>query len=466
MSDLQPAAQSRVYDNVLDTIGDTPIARFRRLFDGLQSDVYAKLEFMNPAGSVKDRIARVIVEEAEKRGDIRPGGTIVEATSGNTGMGLAMVAAVKGYRCIFVMPDKQSKEKIQALRAFGAEVVVTPTAVEPDDPRSYYSVARKLARETPNAMLANQYHNLDNPKAHFDGTGPEIWRQMAGKIDVFVAGMGTGGTLTGVGRYLKSQNPALKVVGVDPVGSLYYDYFKTGKLTEAYSYLLEGIGEDFLPSTMDLRVLDDVVRVSDRECFSMARDLVRKEGMFSGGSAGAAVAGALKWLRSHDRPGQRVLVLLPDTGRQYLGKVYNDEWMRENRMLDAPSHLGTVRDLLGTSPKRKVISVGVGATVREASEVMRRHDVSQVPVLSGDEVLGIVTESRVLGHLVEKRGGADDAVESLLENSWSMVDPETTLPVLSDMFTRVKIVLVLEGREIVNVLTRIDLVEYLARVTR
>lgn len=457
---------SRVFDNVLDAIGDTPIARFRRLFDGLQSEVYAKLEFMNPAGSVKDRIARVIVEEAERRGDIRPGGTIVEATSGNTGMGLAMVAAVKGYRCIFVMPDKQSKEKIQALRAFGAEVVVTPTAVEPDDPRSYYSVARKLARETPNAMLANQYHNLDNPKAHFDGTGPEIWRQMAGKIDVFVAGMGTGGTLTGVGRFLKSVNPQLKVVGVDPVGSLYYDYFKTGKLTEAYSYLLEGIGEDFLPSTMDLRVLDDVVRVSDRECFSMARDLVRKEGMFSGGSAGAAVAGALKWVQRHDRPGQRVLVLLPDTGRQYLGKVYNDEWMRENRMLDAPSQFGTVRDLLGTTPKRAVISVPAGATVREATDVMKRHDVSQLPVVEGTEVLGIVTEVRVLGHLVDRRGGGEDPVRPLAENTWSMVDPETTLPVLSDMFTRVKIVLVLDGREIVNVLTRIDLVDYLARVSR
>jgi cystathionine beta-synthase len=364
------------------------------------------------------------------------------------------------------MPDKQSREKIQALQAFGSEVVVTPTAVVPEDPRSYYSVSRRVARETPNAFLANQYHNPDNPKAHFDATGPEIWRQMGEQIDVFVAGMGTGGTLTGVGRYLKSVNPDVKIVGVDPVGSLYYDYFKTGKLTEAYSYLLEGIGEDFLPSTMDLSVLDDVVRVSDRECFLMARDLVRKEGMFSGGSAGAAVAGALKWLRSHDKEGQQVLILLPDTGRQYLGKVYNDDWMTQNRMLGDASERGTVEDLLGASPRRAVISVPSSATVRQVADLMRKHDVSQVPVTDASGVIGIVTETSVLSHLVDRREGAGDAVLGLVENRYSMVDPETTLPVLSDMFTRVKIALVLDGKDVVNVLTRIDLVDYLAKTTR
>ena len=458
--------RQHVYANILECIGNTPIVQLNRTADKFQSEVFAKLEFMNPGGSVKDRIARVIVDEAERRGEIKPGGTIVEATSGNTGMGLAMTAAVRGYRTVFVMPDKQSREKIQALQAFGSEVVVTPTAVEPEDPRSYYSVSRRLAKETPNAFYANQYHNQDNPKAHFESTGPEIWRQMGEQVDVFVAGMGTGGTLTGVGRYLKSVNPKIKIVGVDPVGSLYYDYFKTGKLTEAYSYLLEGIGEDFLPSTMDLSVLDDVVRVSDRECFLMARDLVRKEGIFSGGSSGAALAGALKWLRTHDKEGQQVLVLLPDTGRQYLGKVYNDDWMTQHRMLGGPGERGTVADMLGVTPRRRVITAPSTASVREVADLMKKYDVSQVPVTDASGVIGVVTETRVLSHLVEHSGGAVDSVAALVENRYSMVDPETTLPVLSDMFTRVKIALVLDGKEVVNVLTRIDLVDYLSKTTR
>ncbi len=459
------ADRTRVYDNVLECIGDTPIVRLNRVTEGFESNVYAKLEFMNPGGSVKDRIAVHMIDKAEERGEIRRGGTVVEGTSGNTGMGLAMAAAIKGYQAIFVMPDKQSMEKVQALRAFGAKVVVTPTAVEPEDPRSYYSVSTKLGTETPNAFFASQYHNPDNPDAHYVGTGPEIWEQMAHKIDVFIGGMGTGGTLSGVGKYLKEVNPDIKIIGVDPVGSIYYDYFKTGKMTEAYTYTLEGIGEDFLPSTMHLDVLDDVVRVTDKECFLMTRDLVRKEGIFCGGSSGAAVVGALKWLRHNDVEGQEVLILLPDTGRQYLGKIFNDDWMKENRYLEATTDLGTVRDLLGSTPQREVISAKATDSVRDVARLMKSRGVSQVPVMDADGVRGIVTEADVLTRLIEQPGAMNDPIADIAEQSYSVVDPDTTVAVLSDMFTKVKMALVLEGKEIINVVTKIDLIEYLSKAT-
>ncbi len=460
------AERTRVFDSVLEAIGDTPVVRLDRIAEGYQSDLFGKLEFMNPGGSVKDRIAVYMLEQAEKRGEIKPGGTIVEGTSGNTGMGLAMAASVKGYQAVFVMPDKQSIEKVQALQAFGARVVVTPTAVEPDDPRSYYSVSNKLAQETPNSFFANQYHNPDNIEAHYEVTGPEIWRQMGGDIDVFIAGMGTGGTLSGVGRYLKERNPDVKIVGVDPVGSIYYDYFKTGRLTEAYTYTLEGIGEDFLPSTMRMEVLDDVIRVTDRECFLMTRDVVRKEGVFCGGSGGAVIVGALKWLKANDRPGQQVLTLLPDTGRQYLGKIFNDDWMRQNRYLESDTAQGTVRDLLGSTPRREVVAAQADEPLRTVAERMRSKGVSQLPVMEDDDVVGIVTESLVLSSLLSHTGAASDPVRDIVDISYSVVDCETTIPVLSDMFTKVKIALVMERKKVVNVITKIDLIDYISRSAR
>lgn len=451
-----------VYDSILETAGNTPAVRLNRVTRGLQCNVYGKVEFFNPAGSVKDRIAMNIIEEAEKRGDIRPGATIIEGTSGNTGAGLAMVAAIKGYKAIFVLPDKQSEEKRAALRAWGARVVVTPTNVEPEDPRSYYSVAKRLVEETPNAFYANQYHNPDNPETHYKWTGPEIWEQFDGKIDVFIAGVGTGGTITGVGKYLKEKNPNIKIVGVDPVGSLYYDYFHTGQLTTPHTYVLEGIGEDFLPSTMDFQYVDDVVRVNDKECFQMTRRMVREEGMYVGGSCGAAVAGALKYLRRHDRPGLNAVVLLPDNSSKYLSKIFNDSWMRENGFLEPETSLGTVDDLMGARPQdRTLVTVASTTRVTEAIGVLKLHGISQVPVIEDHKLAGVLFEKRLLERALQ--GNKNDVpVADLVEANYCTVDGETEVTVLGELFRRFKVAVVLDqDKRPADIITRIDLIDYM-----
>ena len=341
-----------IYDNVLKAIGNTPIVRLNKVIQGGEANFFAKLEFMNPGGSIKDRIGIWMIEDAERKGLLKPGGTIVEGTSGNTGIGLAIAAAIKGYRCIFVLPDKMSMEKIRTLRAFGAEVVVTPTAVEPDDPRSYYQVSRRLARETPHSIYMNQYDNLANREAHYQTTGPEILSQMP-NIDVFIAGIGTGGTICGVGRYLKEHRPSCQVVAVDPVGSIVYDYFKTGQLkTAPKTYKIEGIGEDFIPKNYDFSVIDDMIQVEDRESFLMTRKLLTQEGIYSGISSGSAVVGALKWIRSQGSSylNKNVLIVLPDSGNRYLSKVYNDEWMKEAGFLEDTS-LETARNFTQNQKK-------------------------------------------------------------------------------------------------------------------
>lgn len=320
------------YDNILQTIGNTPLVRLNKLTSGIESKIYAKCEYFNPAGSVKDRIGIYIIEQAEKRGELKPGATIIEATSGNTGAGLAIVAALRGYKCIFVMPDKMSQEKISFLQAFGATVVLCPTAVEPEDPTSYYSVAKRLVKETPNSFYSNQYYNTDNPVTHYQTTGPEIWKQTNGKINTFVGGLGTGGTVSGTGKYLKEQNPKIKVIGVDPVGSLFAGYFKTKKPGTAHQYKVEGIGEDFIPGTIDFNCMDEVIQIDDKTSFLTARDLVKKEGIFAGGSSGTAVAGAIQYAKGLKKP-EYIVVLLPDSGNRYLSKVFNDQWMKENQLL-------------------------------------------------------------------------------------------------------------------------------------
>ncbi|GIV95730.1 MAG: cystathionine beta-synthase [Herpetosiphonaceae bacterium] len=453
-------ATPEICDTILDALGNTPLVRLTRVARGVGATVLAKCEFMNPGGSVKDRIGIAMIEDAERSGRLKPGGTIVEPTSGNTGVGLAIAAAIKGYKTIFVMPDKMSEEKIRLLRAFGARVVITPTAVEPDDPRSYYSVARRLAEETPNAILAGQYWNQSNPEAHYRTTGPEIWRQTAGRIDAFFAGMGTGGTISGTARYLKEQNPDIKVVGIDPVGSLYTHYFRTGELGPAHGYKVEGVGEDFLPTTMHFQYVDDVVQVGDKESFLMTRRLVREEGLFCGGSSGMAVAGALHWLREQGWGEEKVaLVLLPDSGSRYLSKIFSDDWMREHGFLESDP-VGKIID----SRPRELITARREATVGEVIRQMQEYDVSQMPVVDDQGVvLGMITEVDLLNYMLSGDGSMNHAIADIISTEVAMVDPTMPIDTLADIFSRGQVAVVVDGQKrAIGIITKIDLIDYLA----
>ncbi len=452
-------------ENITEAVGHTPIVRLHRVSKDVSAEIYVKCEFLNPGGSHKDRLARNMLRRAEESG-LKPGGTIVEATSGNTGASLALFAAVRGYKCVFVMPDKMSQEKISNLRAFGARVVVCPTAVEPDDPRSYYQVAQRIAAETQNCFYANQYHNPANPEAHYTSTGPEIWNQTGGEVDVFVAGMGTGGTISGTGKYLKEKKPDIRLVGVDPVGSLYYDFVKTGRVTKPFSYKVEGIGEDFFPTTMNLKILDDIVRVDDKECFLMTRDLTRLEGLFVGGSGGAAVAGAVKWAREHGKPGMRILVFLCDAGQKYVSKIFNDDWMRENGFLDAEPGLGTVRDLLGARYKKKIFTASPASTVREAIDALKTQNISQLPVVESGKLRGIVQEVDLLRHLVSGKKTLESPVGDLAEGDYATVTPETKIELLQNALSDAKVAMVMEDEALVGIVTKIDVIDFLARVAQ
>lgn len=455
-----------ILDSILDAIGNTPLVRLHRVVRTVRADVLAKLEFLNPGGSVKDRIGIAMIADAERRGALRPGGTIVEATSGNTGVGIAVAAAVRGYQTVFVMPDKMSDEKIRLLRAFGARVVITPTAVAPEDPRSYYSVSRRIAEETA-AFYAGQYHNPINPQVHYDATGPELWRQTSGRLDVLVAGMGTGGTISGAGRYLKERNADIIVVGADPVGSVYTEYFRTKVLPEAHTYKIEGIGEDFLPSTMDFSVVDQVIPVTDREAFVMTRRLVREEGLFCGGSSGAALAAALKYLRARPDLGEglRVVVILPDDGARYLSKVFSDDWMREHGFLERDA--GPVADLLAAkgapAPSAEVITAAMTDSVREVVARMKSFDISQLPVVDGGRLAGLVSEVALLTYLLDGDHGADDPIAPLVEPAPPVVTPDTPVSELADLFATANAVVVVSHGAVVGIVTKIDLIDHLAR---
>ncbi len=450
--------------DITEAVGNTPIVRLNRVAVGVHAEVYVKCEYLNPGGSHKDRLALNLLRRAEERG-LRPGGTIVEATSGNTGASLALLAVLRGYKCIFVMPDKMSQEKIAHLRAFGAKVVVCPTAVEPDDARSYYSVAKRLAAETPNSFYADQYNNPANPEAHYLSTGPEIWRQTNGDFDVFVAGMGTGGTISGCGKFFKERKKDIQIVGVDPVGSLYYDFVKTGRVTKPFSYKVEGIGEDFFPTTMNLKIIDEIIRVDDRECFLMTRDLTRLEGLFVGGSGGAAVAGALKYARQFGKPGQKILVFLADGGHKYMSKIFNDDWMRENGFLDDAPGIGTVRDLLVAKDRggRELVTATLSSKVRDVIETLKSRGISQLPIVEGGRLKGIVAEVDLLRHLVSGHKTLDSTIDELVESDYATVTPNTKLELLQSVLAEAKVAIVAEADQVVGIVTKIDLIDFLAR---
>ncbi|MEN0068213.1 MAG: pyridoxal-phosphate dependent enzyme [Myxococcota bacterium] len=450
-----------VHDTVLTCVGDTPLVRFQRLTAALSIRVYAKLEMRNPGGSLKDRVALSILDEAERRGDLDPGGTIVEASDGQSSLGLAMAAAIKGYRCTVVVPDHVPVAERAALQAVGAKVVVAPTQVEPDDARSHYRVAQRLAAETSHAYYANQHHNPANPNGHYRVTGPELEAQLDDPIDIFIAGLGTGGAITGIGRYLKEQNPDVQVIGVDPVGSVYFDLFKTGQITTAFRHTVAGIGKDFLPSTLDFSVVDDVVRVSDAEAFHVARRLAREEGWLVGGASGAAVAGALRWLRTHDRPEATAVVLLPDSGHPFLDTIHNDAWLADRGLSTAPRDLGTVADLIGSHP-RQPITIPDTTVAIDAIGLLKAHGISQVPVLRQGRVVGVLHERTLLEAALDPATPPARAGE-LATQDFCVVDRDTAIGVLSDLFRNVRLALVMDGDELQTVLSRIDLIDHVAR---
>ena len=465
---LPVSGQKRVFDSILGAMGNTPLVRLGRIAKDLPVPLYAKLEFMNPGGSVKDRVGAFIIEQAEKRGELKPGGTVVEATSGNTGVGLAIAAALKGYKTIFVMPDKMSNEKILLLRAYGAKVVITPTAVAPEDPRSYYEVAKRFARETPNAILANQYHNPDNPKTHELSTGPELWEQTEGRVTDVIIGMGTGGTISGVGHYLKSKNPNIKIVGVDIEGSILTEIWQNnGKIPSGVypkTYKVEGIGEDFLPSTMDISVVDAIERAGDRESFLWARQLVRQEGIFAGGSTGSAIAGAVKYCRklSADR---LAVVILPDSGSRYLSKFYDDKWMREFGFLSMEFGEMTLGDLLLAKPNKSLFTAALGDSIRKVVTVMHQNGISQMPVAGQDGTLvGLLEEVDVLNHMIQQHPGHshDEPIDSLVQNAGAVFPPETSLEDAMPPLTAGYALIVVENSRPVGILTKIDVLDYVA----
>lgn len=450
-----------IYNSIIETIGNTPMVRLNKLNYGIKGEVLVKVEYFNPGNSMKDRMAIKMVEDAEKDGLLKPGGTIIEGTSGNTGMGLALAAIAKGYKCIFTMADKQSQEKIDILKAVGAEVVVCPTNVSPDDPRSYYSVAKKLNQDIPNSFYPNQYDNLSNWKAHYETTGPEIWKDTEGKITHYAAGVGTGGSMSGVAKYLKEQNPNVVTVGIDTYGSVFKKYKETGIFdpNEIYPYLTEGIGEDILPKNVDFSVIDHFVKVTDKDAAVMTRRLSREEGLFVGWSCGSAVHGALEYARENLKEGDRMVIILPDHGTRYLGKVYNDNWMRNHGFMEDKTY-GTARDILaGRNGIFELTVVRKEDTVKEAIAIMNSKGVSQIPVMEDGNVIGSLIDSKLLSKLIDDPKLKDSPVGDVMEEAMKFVALDSTLDVLSSLVNKEKAVLVRDQLDQIHIITKHDILE-------
>ncbi len=461
------------HENILGTIGNTPLVKINKLAKGLPCTVLAKVELFNPGGSVKDRIGVTMIERAEREGLLKPGGTIIEGTSGNTGAGLALVAIAKGYRCIFTTTDKQSQEKIDVLQAFGAEVIVCPTNVEPDDPRSYYSVARRLATEIPNSVYLNQYDNPANAVAHYQTTGPELWEQTEGKITHYIAGAGTGGTISGTTKYLKEQNSGIKTIGVDPYGSVYYKYYHTGEFDhdEIYPYITEGVGEDILAENMDFGIVDDYVRVTDKESMVMTRRLAREEGLFVGQSCGMAMAGALQWLHANKAElssDDIVVVVLPDSGFRYLSKTYNDNWMRNNGFLERNDSLTVHQVLASRDREEAMVTVGPEDTLGDAIDRMTEFGISQIPVMNGASVVGSLTETSILNRLITAPEARNEQVVETMGEPFPVVMSSLNIEDLSSYLDKAAGAVLVKRPEdeSYEIITKSDLIRALASTGR
>lgn len=454
------------YQSLIETIGNTPLVKLNSVAKGIPGTLLVKVEYFNPGHSMKDRMALKMIEDAEKAGILKPGGTIIEGTSGNTGMGLALGAIAKGYKCIFTLADKQSKEKIDILRAMGAEVIVCPTNVAPEDPRSYYAVAKKLNEEIENSFYPNQYDNLSNYKAHYETTGPEIWEQTDGKITHYAAGVGTGGSMCGVSKYLKEQNSEVVSVGIDTYGSVFTKYKETGKFDEkeVYPYLTEGIGEDILPKNVDFDVIDTFVKVTDKDGAVMTRRLAREEGLFVGWSSGSAVHGALEYARKHLKATDTMVIILPDHGTRYLGKVYNDDWMRDRGFLEERD-FATAKDIIkNRNGSASLITVDAASTVEDAIHTLHKEGISQIPVQNGAEFVGSIKESNLLKKLIEDPANKAKTVDEVMDPPMPFVGYDNTLDVLSSVLDHdYQAVLVRDEDNQVHIITKQDVLLEIAK---
>lgn len=456
----------KYYNTIIDTIGDTPLVKLNSVNKGIKGTILVKLEYFNPGNSMKDRMALKMIEDAEQKGILKPGGTIIEGTSGNTGMGLALAAISKGYKCIFTLADKQSPEKIDILRAVGAEVHVCPTNVEPDDPRSYYSVARKLNAEIPNSFYPNQYDNISNAAAHYETTGPEIWNDTEGKITHYAAGVGTGGSMCGVAKYLKEQNPDVISVGIDTYGSVFKKYKETGKFdeNEIYPYLTEGIGEDILPKNVNFDLIDTFVKVTDKDGAVMTRRLAKEEGMFLGWSCGSAVCGALEYAKEHLKEDDVMVIIMPDHGTRYLGKIYNDNWMKDHGFSESGSFATALDIIKSRKSETKMFTIESSTKIGDVIKTMNSKGIDQAPVVEGETFVGSISDAQILKSVIENPELTSQPISEVMDASFSFVAPDTTVDVMSTRLNKdCKALLVRDENNATHIITQTDLLVSLTK---